>query len=383
LTHQPLPPFASFSGPRNAKLLIIGEAWGQHEAELRKPFVGESGKELFQMLGEAFPLVAPQLHAEIVASFRYGLAWVKRREEWLTAASIAFTNTLNLRPPGNKIPELCASKKEVGGKDYLLPPIEGTGKYLRPEFLPELTRLQQEIEEVNPNLLLLAGAKASWACLRQTNISSIRGAIAQNQDGRKCLATYHPAGVMRQWSWRPIVVNDLMKAAREMEFPEVKRPTREILVSPSIEEVEDYVEKILALRPPLLACDTETTKGQIKCIGFAHSRSEGLVIPLIDEAKPGQSYWEEAYLEERALAAAARLLESDIPKVFQNGLYDFQYLMPLGFRLTACLEDTMLLHHSILPEMKKGLGFLGSNYTDEVSWKLMRTAKPDTEKRDE
>jgi hypothetical protein len=43
----------------------------------------------------------------------------------------------------------------------------------------------------------------------------------------------------------------------------------------------------------------------------------------------------------------------------------------------------MMLHHSLYPEMKKSLGFLGSIYTDEASWKLMRQEKTDTEKRDE
>jgi hypothetical protein len=43
----------------------------------------------------------------------------------------------------------------------------------------------------------------------------------------------------------------------------------------------------------------------------------------------------------------------------------------------------MLLHHSLFPEMLKGLGFLGSIYTNEQSWKLMSRPKADTEKRDE
>jgi len=41
----------------------------------------------------------------------------------------------------------------------------------------------------------------------------------------------------------------------------------------------------------------------------------------------------------------------------------------------------MLLHHALQPESLKGLGFLGSIYTDESNWKLMR--KSTTIKRDE
>jgi hypothetical protein len=40
----------------------------------------------------------------------------------------------------------------------------------------------------------------------------------------------------------------------------------------------------------------------------------------------------------------------------------------------------MLLHHALQPESEKGLGFLGSVYTNEASWKLMRTS---TIKRDQ
>ena len=72
-----------------------------------------------------------------------------------------------------------------------------------------------------------------------------------------------------------------------------------------------------------------------------------------------------------------RLLGSNIPKIFQNGMYDLQYLMRMGLRVRACDEDTMLMHHAICPEMNKGLGFLGSIYTNEPAWKLMRKHKGD------
>jgi DNA polymerase I-like protein with 3'-5' exonuclease and polymerase domains len=66
------------------------------------------------------------------------------------------------------------------------------------------------------------------------------------------------------------------------------------------------------------------------------------------------------------------LLESPVTKVFQNGLYDLQYIYQMGIRPRNCTEDTMLMHHALYPEMKKGLEFLGSVYTNEASWKLMR-----------
>jgi len=198
----------------------------------------------------------------------------------------------------------------------------------------------------------------------------------------KVLATYHPAGVMRQWSWRTIVVSDLIKALREGQFPEVRRPAREVEVNPSLSEVEAIVHQLLTNPPPLMAVDIETEGGQIKCIGFGWARNKALVVPFVDRAASGYSYWPKAD-ERRAWDLCEQLLASPIPKLFQNGMYDLQYLLRAGLRVAACRHDTMLLHHSLFPEMKKGLGFLGSVYTDEPAWKLMRLAKADTIKRDE
>ena len=337
------------------------------------------------MLGEAFPQVAPELHASICELFRYDLAWVGRRDEWLAAASIAFTNTFNIQPLGNKIEELCLPKAALPA-DYSWPPIESSGsrRFLDPQFLPEVERLERELGEAKPNLVVPVGAKASWALLRNTKISTIRGAITSSTliPGLKLLPTFHPAAILRQWSWRPIVVGDLMKASLEMGFAEVKRPARHILHSPSLREVEDWTRETLAEGPPLMAADTETMRGQVTMISFATAPNRGLVIPFVDKAKPGWSYWPSFEEEKKAWACVRALCESPIRKVWQNGLYDLQYLLPLGIRVSVD-EDTMLRHHAELPEMQKGLGFLGAAYTSEPAWKTMRTEKADTEKRDE
>jgi len=46
------------------------------------------------------------------------------------------------------------------------------------------------------------------------------------------------------------------------------------------------------------------------------------------------------------------------------------------------MEDTMLLHHALQPESLKSLGFLGSVYSDEGSWKQLRRGRT-TIKRDD
>lgn len=339
------------------------------------------------MLGEAWRQ-SPDLHEEACSMHRYGHAWLKPREAYLEATSTLMTNVFALRPDGNKIDTLCVPKKDLpsGYSEPMLAP----GQYVRPEYLPELIRLQDEIRLARPNLVVALGNVACWALLGQTNIGQIRGAITQArteyQHGSlplKVLPTYHPAGVMRQWAWRPIVVADLIKAWREAQTPDISRPKRFILVSPSIDEVVNWVNVTLSGNFAYLSPDIETSSGQITMIGFARSPVEAIVIPFVDRTKPGWSYWEDEGRERLAWQCVKTLLESRLPKIFQNGAYDLQYLMRLGLRPQNCWEDTMLLHHSLFPELQKGLGFLGSVYCNEPAWKLMRQTKADTVKRDE
>jgi uracil-DNA glycosylase len=380
--------------------VIVGEAWGESEARARAPFVGTSGQELWRMLGEVVQGFENE-HRRATRAMRYGDTWVKVREEWLQAQSLAFTNVLAFRPPNNSIGALCGPKEQSSG----LPPLGRSdkvqfpsGPYLRPEYLPELARLYDEINLCKPHVIIASGNTACWATLCATNIGSIRGAVAlsrsldlsmlaegmgQKIDGVKILPTYHPAGVLRQWSWRPIVVADLMKAFREAQWPELRRPQRQVLINPTLREVQDWVWATLAIPPPALSIDVETGQGQIKCIGFASSRSEALVVPFVDLAQPEGSYWATASEERAARELVGQLLASPIPKLFQNGLYDLQYIWREGWSVAACAEDTMLMHHSLFPELQKGLGFMGSIYTNEASWKLMRRPRADTEKRDE
>lgn len=388
MTHQPLPAFAATSGPSPCKILFIGEAWGGNEAETKRPFLGEAGKEFWRMLGEAWPEASPELHAEATELHKYGSAWVKKRERWLEAEGLAMTNVFAFRPPGNSIPALCASKKEVG-KDYQLPAVK-QGKYVLPEFLPELDRLFEEINQFNPTLIVAFGNVPCWALLRTTNISGLRGTVLLTHSALplrrqfKVLPTYHPAAILYNWSWRPIVVADLMKAKREAEFPEVRRPARRVKINPTLQEVWKFRDRLLACPPKLLSCDIETEAKQIKTIGFAWSQTEAFNIPFMNVKSPDGSYWKTLEEELEAWKVVQQLLEHPVHKLGQNFIYDLQYITKMGIAPRNCLQDTMLLHHSLFPELSKGLGFLGSIYTEEPAWKLMRKHKgSEAEKKDE
>lgn len=67
------------------------------------------------------------------------------------------------------------------------------------------------------------------------------------------------------------------------------------------------------------------------------------------------------------------LCDGSIPKLFHNGLYDITFLArAYGILVRGCAEDSMLAQHSLQPESLKGLGYLGSIYTDHGPWKVER-----------
>lgn len=327
------------------KLLICGEALGREEEEAGQPFVGASGKLLKRLLSQV------------------GINW---KEAYLT-------NVFQLRPrPSNDITNLCGPKPE--GIPHLKP--LAPGKYVRKEFKPELDRLWQEVETIQPNLILALGNTAIWAlCEGHPKISKSRGAIMQSHRGPKLIATYHPAAMLRQWSLKPIILADLEKAAKQMEFPELTRPSRDIWIEPSLSDLDEFERRFLETSDQI-SIDLENPSGVFTCIGFAPSPHTALVVPFYDADAPGGSYWRTPADERAAWAWVAR--QCARPRaiyVGQNFMYDAHVLFrELGIP-TAHNHDTMLLHHSMQPELEKGLGFLGSCYTDEPAWKLMRTKK--------
>jgi uracil-DNA glycosylase len=343
------------------KIAIVGEAWGEHEERQQQAFVGPSGWELMKMLGEA---------------------GIRRSECYLT-------NVFNLRPrPTNDIINLCADARpaDTGG----LPSLQ-RGKYLRPEYLPQVNRLYAELSRVRPNLTIAVGNTATWALLLNTGIAKLRGVVqaatASKVAGLKVLPTYHPAVLFKgpdSWGIRPIIVMDLRKARRESEFPDVRRPERTIYTEPSLRDLEWFYETHLR-NANEITFDIETSGDIITCIGFAPSPSIAIVIPFSDPRNPSGCYWPTAEDDVAAWHFVQRVLALPCGKSAQNGLYDITFLWKqYGITVNNFDEDTMLLHHALQPESEKGLGFLGSIYTNEAAWKTMRKrAKDDTIKREQ
>lgn len=338
------------------KILLLGEAWGKDEAEERRPFVGSSGRLLNGLL----------------------------RQVGIDRAECFVTNVFNLQPrPTNDVENLCDRKE--GDVIRWMPALK-RGKYVRSEYEGEIKRLYREIEIFAPTLIIAFGGTAVWALTGIEGIRRVRGAPLMSTlgvPGIKVIPTYHPAAVFRDWSLRPIVLADLFKARRESEYPEIIRPPREFWLEPELTDLYRFAEE--HIRPsPWLSIDIETKGNQITCVGFATASSVAIVIPFVDYRKPKNNYWPTLAAELSAWAVVRRWCAMKKRIVGQNHLYDAGFLWrQYGIPMPSMSEDTMLLHHALQPEMEKGLGFLGTIYTNEPQWKFMREGSATAKKEDE
>jgi uracil-DNA glycosylase len=358
-----------------ARIVVVGEAWGSEEAEAQAPFVGPSGKLLYGLLAQA----------------------------GIPKQDCYFTNVFNLQPQGsfplNDLKNLCGSKAE-GISGF---PAISSGKFVRAEFAGELTRLYKEIVNECPTIILALGATAAWALAGTTGIRKIRGAPgvisgpALQAVGKdiKLFPTYHPAAVLREWTLRPIVIADLIKAERESRFPELIRPKREIWIEPTLVDLDTFEHDYIR-RGDSLSVDIETVGDQITCVGFAPSVDRAIVVPFHNPVARDGNYWPSHADELKAWEFVRRWCYMTVPPAHRTRWFDLPYLRGVGqnflydmHRLWRSMgiiahneDDTMLLHHSLQPEMEKGLGFLATIYTEELPWKFMRPKHETLKKED-
>ena len=128
------------AGKYGARVMIIGEAPGREEDEAGVPFVGAAGRYLDKVL----------------------------EGTGLKRADFFITNTVKCRPPRNRTPKSI----ETG---------TCTANYLF-----------EQIELLNPKLVMLLGATAAKTLLGVKSIGEVRGRVVE-RDGRKFLVGYHPA----------------------------------------------------------------------------------------------------------------------------------------------------------------------------------------------
>jgi uracil-DNA glycosylase len=337
------------SGPPDARVMIIGEAPGEEEIRKGVPFVGASGYCLDNMLLDA----------------------------GLSRSACFVTNVCRQRPPNNDISVWISRNKSApaGSRDWN----NIDGLWLSPAVHEGLQALKLEIARVRPAVIIGLGNLALWAITRKWGITDWRGSqmlvkgLFPDDLQREVIfiPTYHPAAVLRQWSWRHMAVHDLRRATRALSEG-VTPPAWTFTIRPSYEEACRVLYNLLEKADAghvLLSVDIETRAGHIACLGIAWSRLEALCIPFMCVER-AEGYWS---LEEEAnivLLLTRLLSHPNVGDVGQNFLYDVQYIYRHWHFVPRFLSDTMLAHQTCFPGTPKGLDFLSSLYCDyHLFWK--------------
>jgi uracil-DNA glycosylase len=127
-------------GKASSSVMIIGEAPGKDEDEAGHPFVGSAGRYLDHVIEDL---------------------GMDRRDFFIT-------NIVKCRPPKNRTPR--KGEVETCTANYLF----------------------EQIELVNPQIIMLLGSVATAKMLGISSINEARGRVIE-RDGRKYIAGYHPA----------------------------------------------------------------------------------------------------------------------------------------------------------------------------------------------
>ncbi len=148
-------------GPVNAQIMLVGEAPGQREDQLGRPFVGASGQWLTELLGTA------------------GL----KRED------VYITNVVKSRPPGNRDP-------------------------LPAEIEACRTWLEQQLALIQPKVIITLGRfSMAWFCGAGLKISQVHGRARRCGD-YVVMTMYHPAAGLRSPDVKRQIEEDFAKIPR-------------------------------------------------------------------------------------------------------------------------------------------------------------------------
>ena len=156
-------------GAEDADILFIGEAPGYHEDQQGRPFVGQAGKFL----------------DELIASIGY------KREQ------VYIANIIKCRPTGNRDP-------------------------LPTEIRNCRDWLDSQIDIIKPKMIVTLGRYSMARFFPSKSISKIHGTAAK-RDGIIYFAMYHPAAALHQQSLRIEIEADMQKIPKLIaETNEVK-----------------------------------------------------------------------------------------------------------------------------------------------------------------
>jgi uracil-DNA glycosylase family 4 len=320
--------YVGFRGSPQAPIWIVGEAPGADEDQAGVPFVGSSGRELDRMLAEA----------------------------GIPSGLCCFVNPYKVRPPDNDISRI----EEVGIARNIF----------EDQFREELTEYKPRF--VCPTggtpLGLLCGFTIDPRD-KEAKISKWRGSLLGAEElswGHYIIPNFHPAYILREWSDRDVAVFIFRRLKEEYDYfvangKHQPLPERELIANGSFGENRDYLLECLNHNGPA-AADIELLARRVPiCISFSFSRRSACSVSFFDgDLSNLRILWR---LIDRILCEK-RL-------VGQNwSTFDANWMEALGFNNgISRLEDTLVRHHVLHPELSHKLDFQVMQYTRQPYYK--------------
>lgn len=175
-------------GPDKVKVMFIGEGPGHNEDQQGKPFVGQAGKVLDDLLAAA------------------GL----KRED------VFITNVVKCRPPANRDP-------------------------LPEELMACRQYLDEQIRLLDPEIIVTLGRFSMARFIDDARIGRIHGQVHEIE-GRKVVTMYHPAAALHNPALKSVILSDFAKLGSIMmklsPTPKEVPATLSITNPPETEEEE-------------------------------------------------------------------------------------------------------------------------------------------------
>ena len=312
-------------GSLQSKIWLIGEAPGENEERTGRPFTGGAGRVLDGLLSET---------------------GIRRNETYVD-------NVIQERPPKN---------------DFSIYYEDKSGRVPSQALLRGHARIQGLVKEHKPNIVVALGNEALFALTGKKQITKWRGSIL-SCGGVKVIPMIHPAMVMRQYEFKPACVLDLTRVKKESTSPAFPLPYKDnFIINPSFIQVMEYLKDVLPTKK-YLTFDIETAQNQIECIGFGWSKEDAICIPIFY----GVNSWWSAE-EELSIVKELRNLFANpsINFIAQNAQFDMIFIADkwnVDLNKLNLWMDTMVGFHCVYPELRKGLDFIGSVYTNRPYWK--------------
>lgn len=310
--------FMEVDGNGTNKVLLVGEALGEKEAEAGLPFQGPAGMVLNKAL----------LRANL------------KREAFKIA------NVVWCRPPGNKL----------AGQDYAQAAIDHCSQYL-----------DAVIDDMRPKCIVALGAIALRRLIPDcpVGILEARGYCQWSEKYKTyVIGTVHPSFIGRgNTAWAQVLIHDIQ---RGVEVAKEGLPPLELdyLCDPEPAKVKQWIEafeEYYAANPDLyLSTDIETEGkdadeealdldgeegkeyGAILRCGYSYKKGHALSIP-----------WGGMYDQFHR-----RLLASRCQKLFWNAPFDVPRILAAGCEIGGTISDGMDAWHVLNSDLNKGLGFV-------------------------